>query len=405
MQPLMITTHSLAGWSPYAEQFGFVPDPMILRTGEVFLNGASGSGALERSDFDVWRALLENLGGLLDFFDMVVTRDTIPLINYGDTFDRMRVVAPLDQILPNRTRNVEVDYTVYNTIKKGALLRLAELDPVALRNFGCLVDGELNALRYDWKPSLDAPYSDEATVATRKKLEGIDATARTAAQFLLGGFIFSGFAQASATTHYIQPKRARFFLGLTAAPGEAGMFSGGDEENIFRGVEERLRGTNVLAQKIAPLPPVLPYLLAQGEPGSARALLDRALAFRESPQGAIYRKATNQIRSDGTEARRVEDVARLERESAIALLAPYSKLDTERSRSLDVKLSAETTAVPLTKLTAETTLKLKIPTWLRIWWNDEIPFGGIHKTLRRMWMASESYEDLASKLQRVWAKS
>ena len=34
--------------------------------------------------------------------------------------------------------------------------------------------------------------------------------------FLLGGFIFSGFAQASGTIHYIQPKRARFFLGLAA---------------------------------------------------------------------------------------------------------------------------------------------------------------------------------------------
>jgi len=125
MQPLSITNHSLAGWSSYAAQIGFVPDPMILRTGEVFLNGANGTRALERSDFDVWKALAENIGGLIDFFDMVITRDTIPLINYGDTFDRMKIVAPLDEILTGRTRRVEIDYTVYHTIKKGALLKIA----------------------------------------------------------------------------------------------------------------------------------------------------------------------------------------------------------------------------------------------------------------------------------------
>jgi hypothetical protein len=41
MQALRIDDHSLAGWSSYAQKFGFVPDPMILRAGEIFLNGAS----------------------------------------------------------------------------------------------------------------------------------------------------------------------------------------------------------------------------------------------------------------------------------------------------------------------------------------------------------------------------
>jgi hypothetical protein len=118
MEVLQIKEHSIAGWLPYAQQIGFVPDPMILRTGEIFLNGQSGIKALERSDFDVGQALRENIGGLLDFFDMLVTRDTIPLINYGDTFDRMKIVAPLDQMLPNRMRPVEIDYGVYNLVKR-----------------------------------------------------------------------------------------------------------------------------------------------------------------------------------------------------------------------------------------------------------------------------------------------
>src|SRR5712675_120634 len=136
MEVLRIKEHSIAGWQPYAQHFGFVPDPMILRTGEVYLNGLSGISALERSDFDVWQALRENIGGLLDFFDMLVTRDTIPLINYGDTFDRMRIVAPLDHMLPNHTRPVEIDDGVYNLVKKGALVNLAKLDLGPLANFG-----------------------------------------------------------------------------------------------------------------------------------------------------------------------------------------------------------------------------------------------------------------------------
>ena len=126
MQALEITDHSMAGWSGYAQQFGFVPDPMILRTGEIFLNGARGTGLLERHDLDVWKALQQNIGGLLDFFDILVTRDNIPLINYEDTFDRRKTLAPLDQMLPDRMQKVEIKNNVYSTIKKGALLSLAE---------------------------------------------------------------------------------------------------------------------------------------------------------------------------------------------------------------------------------------------------------------------------------------
>jgi hypothetical protein len=81
METLRITTHSIEGWAPYTAKFGFVPDPMMLRTGEIFLNGAEGAKPLGHSDFAVWSAIEQNIGGLLDFFDMLVIRDAIPLIN------------------------------------------------------------------------------------------------------------------------------------------------------------------------------------------------------------------------------------------------------------------------------------------------------------------------------------
>jgi hypothetical protein len=86
-------------------------------------------------------------------------------------------------------------------------------------------------------------------------------------------------------------------------------------------------------------------------------------------------------------------------------LAPYSKLQADRSRSLDIDLSVHTEGLPFVQAEAKTSVRLRIPTWLRLWWNDRVPFGGVQKTLRRMWMTAESYNDLSGKLERVWARS
>jgi hypothetical protein len=403
MQALRIDDHSLAGWSSYAQKFGFVPAPMILRAGEIFLNGASGSKKLERADAQVWHALQENIGGLIDFFDMLVTRDTIPLINYDDTFDMMKVVAPLSEMMPDRMCRVVVGWNAYNAVKKGALLNLGELDLADLEHFAGVAK-ELDALRYEWEPALGVADGDPVVATIRDRFANIAGMTKTVAQFVLGGFIFSWFAQASATTHYIQPKRARFFLGLTAAREQAGWFSHQDEDAIFAVAADRLRGTKAELGAAAAVPPVLPYLLAQGEPSDVRVLLDRALAFRKSDEGGRYRKAVDDIRADGVKARRAEDLLKQERDKALAFLAPYSKLDAERSRSLEIKLSAETVGLPV-KVSGQTTAKIGVPNWLRVWWNDYVPFGGMSKTLRRMWMAAESYQDLSGKLRSVWAKS
>lgn len=77
---------------------------------------------------------------------------------------------------------------------------------------------ELDAFRYDWKLALNVADGDPALTEIRSKFANLNGSALSVAQFLSGGLIFSGFAQASDTTHYIQPKRSRFFLGLTAAP-------------------------------------------------------------------------------------------------------------------------------------------------------------------------------------------
>ena len=61
-----------------------VVDPLVVRYGEVFLGGRRAAG--ERADAK-WRAIANDIGGLLLFFDQIVLRERIPIFNYGDTFD------------------------------------------------------------------------------------------------------------------------------------------------------------------------------------------------------------------------------------------------------------------------------------------------------------------------------
>ena len=61
-----------------------VVDPLVLRYGEIFLGGRRSAG--DRADAK-WRAIANDVGGLLLFFDQIVLRERIPIFNYGDTFD------------------------------------------------------------------------------------------------------------------------------------------------------------------------------------------------------------------------------------------------------------------------------------------------------------------------------
>jgi hypothetical protein len=404
METLRVAKHSMVGWLAYAEKIGFVPDPMILCTGEIFLNGRSGINPMERSDFDVWRALQENIGGLLDFFDILVTRDVIPLISYYETFGRVTIATPLQRMLSERTCPVEVDYSVYNEVKKGALKALGQIDLDRLHNFSNLAR-EMDAFRYEWEPGFNVAEADLELQAICDRFAALEDVTQLVSQFLLGAFIFSGYAQASGTTHYIQPKRARFFLGLVVPPDKTWGFSNQDEDAIFATAAERLKQSAADVRNSEPIPPVLPYLLAKAEPENARALLDRALEFRESAEGKAYLQVVADIRSDGVAARRAEDAVKLARQKALAFLAPHSKLAVDRSYSLEVRLSAETVGIPFVKARGEAPVAVRVPTQLLVWWNDHVAFGGMHKLLRRMWMAADSYAALSNKLRDVWLRS
>jgi hypothetical protein len=375
---------------------------MILRAGELFLNGSMSAKHLQRDEQKVWHALEQNVGGIIDFFDIIVTRDTIPLINYFHTYDRGTTPASIEDMLSFMVQRVEIDYMPYEEIKKGALLNLASIDLAALDPIMSVLS-ELDAFRYEWNPLLDVPGDPELD-DVRPKFANLSGPSLLTARFLLGGFIFGGFAQASRTTHYIQPKRSRFFLGLTAAPEKIRTLAHDEEAGIFETAQASLKGGKATVWRTEPIPPVLPYLLAQvSKTATPRDLLDRALEFRLSSEGRKYRELVSRIRADGVDARRAVDLVGTERKEALELLQPYSHIETKESGSLEIVLPGELFGAA--GLDTSVKIPVGIPRWLKVWWNDKVPLGGLRKTLRRMWMRADGYKDFAGKLRTVWSNS
>jgi len=391
---LQVSEHSVTAWQGFAKAAQFVPDPMILRAGEVFANGVKGAKALGRPDMDVLAALRDNIAGLIEFFDLVVVYDRVPLINYDYTFDIDSVPRQIETLLGPRALLVTIGYEAYERIKTGALASLAAIDLGRIAQFGHQL-AELDSLRYDWRPALE-DAKPEGWLAQAAQL---DEPTRRTAQFLLGGLIFSGFAQASLTDHIIQPKRSRFFLALTAEAPMVGGVSHADEGAVFAAAETALQGTVAKIRRLDALPPVLPYLLAKAPPDvTASDLLKRALDFSNTKEGENFRAAAALIRGDGLGASQTADLAKAAKAEALALLQPYSTLaDTEGGLKVEASLGLEGPSVSVSRT-------LTVPAWLKLWWNEYAPFGGLRKTFRRMWLTAESFEDLEKRLIAAWAQ-
>jgi hypothetical protein len=393
---ITIREHSIKGWQALAASASFVPDPMILRTGEVFVNGLDAASPLRRPDFDVLAALKENIGGLSDFFDLVVTRERIPLIDYRTTFDMDSLAKPLEQLLGAKALPIFIEDGPYGIVKQGAFNSLKQIRLDQIQAFGNQLR-ELDSLRYDWQPKLEDYRGDESWLSHVDQLD--EGTSR-AARFLLGGFIFSGFAQASGTEHYIQPKRSRFFLSLTATAMPIGQIGHDVEEPIFEEALKGLNGTSATVRRLDGLPPVLPYLIDKAPDNvTAADLLKRALDFPETADGRRYCDAAALLRKEGVAAQRTQDAASAAHAEALRMLKPYSRLaDHDGGFEVEASLGLDGPSMAVSKT-------LHAPAWLQIWWNDQTPFGGLRKTFRRMWMAKESYQNLEKQVHDIWARS
>lgn len=403
MADVTISHHSIQGWAPLREQFGFVPDPMILRSAEIFLNGLSGAAELDSSEWRLLEALRENTGGISDFFDILVTRDRVPLINYQDTFDRnMDGFTAIESLLGTLGASVEIGYGPYQEIKAGALINLGKLDFSRLENIASLIL-EMGAFGWEWRPSMEA-HPGQRTMAlddAQGTVEALDPILDESGilPFLLGGLIFSGMAQAADAVHHVQGKRARMFLGLAGAERDDHPMTHQYEEQVFRTAMEDLAGSEAKCRMAESAPPVLPYLISLGPVSGPLDLFERALEFRAKDLGKAYSAFVADLRGDGLKAREAEAISAKEKDRAAQEIRPPD-YEADRSSALNVEFGIGITGPDVT-----VSGPVRAPGWLRNWWNDNVPFdGGLRKTLRRMWLADGAYADLQRQLDDIWRR-
>ena len=402
---IWVGSNTHAGWSDYASKIDYVPDPMTLRTAELFFNGRSGCSQLKQSAESIWEAIDRNLSGLLTFVDMLLTRDGVPLIAYNATY-RPGAAKSLDTLVSNLAIPVNIDGAVYATVHEAAVAKLKTLDVVAIPEADIMdVIGELTAFAYDWEPDLlDFEVEDDDT--------------RRVAQFLLGGLIFGWYAEASETDHLIQSKRSRLFAALTKPGHEKGLVTFRREAALF----EELRRTCLAADsirfdEIPANPTVLPYVLlgSRKPPKYTGEVLDRVLHLRDSGLGSDYRKWFQDLRRSlalGQYASRAKkDIDAVGADLEQRLHGQHPKW----SREIDIGLSIGPTfsislgkiegEVGVAKAEAKTTIRVGIPDWIRNWLLDLNPFGQHRKLLLRAGLSMAEYQDVTPHLRRIWTDS
>ncbi len=216
-----------------------VVDPLVYRAGEIFLRGRSGKelGAAQDPPMDekrAWAFLDRNLITLGFFFDALVLNDSLPVFNYGDSFDmqlnfQRRAFAAINDAAQNLVMApVEVNYGAYVPIKQKALAELKErlIEPnpaggawMPAEQAKSIVD-ELAKSAYHW--DVDLGYELEQLLPSE-----LD---RQMGRFLVGGMIFGHYADLMKSEHWLQPNRARLFVRATtggAAPNTE------DEKQLF----------------------------------------------------------------------------------------------------------------------------------------------------------------------------
>lgn len=318
-------------WDALVEDgLGVIIDPVVLRIGQLFLEGATRH---EGEDERRWNAIESDIGALIAFFDLIVTRRRFPAFNYGDTFDRDLHHDPLGELVnaPNDKviEHVDIEYDMYRLVKTAALSELerrvpdndvASLDKAKDRVHdvsdpadpeGMVLGGLVKpavaasilrwttAVQYEWTPgleSLDARLKDEDE--------------RRVARFLLGQLIFSGYAQMTGAPHVLAPQRSLIMaaVGLQSHSADEDV-----ESEIFDELRRRSKdaGAEFRVSSAPWKPSFLPLLVERAQSRRYKTgpdvLLSDAKYIRETPAMDQYRRVPHDIAAGGprkTEARR-----------------------------------------------------------------------------------------------------
>jgi hypothetical protein len=362
-----------------------VVDPMVLRFGERFLGGRSACRSRPEA---TWRALAADIGAVSLFFDQLLTRDRIPMFNYGDTFDAGldlggRFLAAVNQ---HEDLLVEVDvrYDAYREAKTAALEQVNELVQGRRqlpRELSSEVLRHLSAVEYEWHPDV-----------TPLGLE--DPSSQRLAAFLLGGLVFSAYAQQTGVVHVVQPKRARLFAAVSlASPNLATDF----ERALFRqlaDVVERAGGTSTTLMG----PTFLPLLLERGRPReSPMHLLDRALAMRAAPAMRDYRELSRALTADWAAEGRIDPNAR----AALRRQAGWVAKELGIAKA-DQIFTARANLMHLGSPVDASVDLVEAGSRLRGWVFPGLVNRGVRKLLAEAAEAQVSYVDISKALRSRW---
>ncbi|MCP5071474.1 MAG: hypothetical protein GY946_33355 [bacterium] len=337
----------------------------------------------ERKADEAWNAISRNLDGLMAFFDALMTRARIPLIDYDRTFPSTKFREYLKEIV----FEIHPAPEVYEQVKSEAMAKVRGLDfaslpPTMLQD----LHAEMGAFGYEWFPDvgIDAPYLD-----------------RIAAGFVLGGIIFGGYAQATGTQHLLQTKRSRFFAQLSVPRDQAPLWGFKMEKQLFKRLTEYASTDPGLRLETIRTPPtVLPHLIHQGKPPtSTTEILDRAVALRESSDGKKYRAWYQRMRARW-ELGDHDDVAEAEVDKLVAELDNRIGRSQGWATQVDLKIEAD---IGLAKVEATAKdVRLRVPNKIRNWIVDVLPFRGYRKLLLRIVLDQRGYENLTMGLKKLW---
>lgn len=276
-----------------AEQgLGIVIDPLVLRIGEYFLQGAPMDPAEQNIR---WDAISGDVGALASFFDLIVLHDRFPAFNYADTFDcQFDVGQGLASLLnaggDKTLVNVDMEHSIYHGVKSAAIDQLRKrlaAGSLASKAATAEIDAALTAIQYQWEPSL---WDLEPELPDQK--------VRRLARFLLGQLVFAGYAQQMGAPHVLAPKRA----SLISTIGLGSQFEHTDEARVYAELRRRLRdaGPGWRDDALPWTPTFLPFLLQQMHRyrEGPSILLERAKELRGSPAIAHYRNLREQMTAE-----------------------------------------------------------------------------------------------------------
>jgi hypothetical protein len=379
---MAITIQTSADWELLRqEKLETVVDPMVLRCGELFLQGARGAA----DPVETWELLTKNIHAVGMFFDRLILNEKIPVFNYGDTFDAMlnfdqRVLTTIndyDEVL----YDIDVEYAQYHKVKDAAL---AEVKDLYTKSTGFQLDtaseiaAELSAAEYKWKPSIgdleQYLQSDEQ---------------KTAAAFLVGGLIFGGYAQLLEGEHVLQPKRSRLILA-TALRARSVDYK--LEEVLFDQLKSKV---NTPCEDLPWMPTFFPYLLSKAS--SPTEILKEVVNLRmHSNEVDEYRKWLQEVMDDWKENGRISQ----EKRNDVRAIARYiDRILGGSMPRIKVKWTVADAIAPKPPGAIDFTPPLER---LWGWFIASLPGNRYRKLLSRAIAADREYVLLDNRVKTVW---